>query len=400
VNVSEDFSEDIESIGINKIVPTLLETALLATGMGFAAVARVTESRWVTCQAVDNISFGLSPGDELPVETTLCHEVRQFDQEIVIDDVEGDPVYRDHHCPVRYQFRSYISLPIYRADGSFFGTICAIDPEPRSLKRDAVVSMFRLFARLIGESLDTEAVLAQNRDDLKRERNLTDVQEKFIAILAHDLRNPISALSAGFRLLERDKPNPRSSQLIGLMKGSVQRMSLLIENLLDQARSRDGGAIIIEHNPETTLEAALRQILSEFQATAPERIMDIEIDIPGTVYCDSARIAQLFSNLVSNAVTHGTSNQPIVVRAVIQDDDFVLSVANSGTPIAGEQIETLFMPYERGADRPSREGLGLGLFIASEIAKGHDGTLDASSDDRMTVFTFRMPRDARVRQTG
>ena len=128
--------------------------------------------------------------------------------------------------------------------------------------------------------------------------------------------------------------------------------------------------------------------------------MDIEIDIPGTVYCDSARIAQLFSNLVSNAVTHGTSNQPIVVRAVIQDDDFVLSVANSGTPIAGEQIETLFMPYERGVDRPSREGLGLGLFIASEIAKGHDGTLDASSDDRITVFTFRMPRDARVRKTG
>ena len=244
LNRPHDFSDDIDAIDQSKMVTTLLETALLVTGMGFAAVARVTESRWVTCKALDNISFGLAPGDELEVESTLCHEVRQFNQEIVIDDVRGDPDYVDHHCPARYQFRSYISIPIHRSDGSFFGTLCAIDPEPHHLKQDAILSMFRLFARMIGESLDADEVLTQNRDDLKRERHLADVQEKFIAILAHDLRNPISALSAGFRLLERSEPPYRPDERVGPTDGAADRESSgpgpKPRRSHDRHRTRDG----------------------------------------------------------------------------------------------------------------------------------------------------------------
>ena len=123
--------------------------------------------------------------------------------------------------------------------------------------------------------------------------------------------------------------------------------------------------------------------------------MNVNIDVIDEVYCDSPRIAQLFSNLMSNAITHGEPHLPIDVTATMQGDHFVLSVANSGRRISEEQRATLFLPFERGGERPSREGLGLGLFIASEIAKGHDGTLAVESDDRKTVFTFRMPRTGR-----
>ncbi len=109
---THDFQIDIDAIRRSAVIPTLLETIVLATGMGFAAVARVTESRWVTCSAVDNISFGLTTGDELEVESTLCHEVRQTDREIVIDDVNSDQSYVNHPCPARYGFRGYISVPI------------------------------------------------------------------------------------------------------------------------------------------------------------------------------------------------------------------------------------------------------------------------------------------------
>ena len=130
---SHDFYNDLKEIERNTLVPTLLQTVTLATGMGFAAVARVTASRWVTCQTVDKISFGLAPGDELDVESTLCHEVRLSNTEIVIDDVANDPVYCTHHTPATYGIQSYISVPIYKKDGTFFGTLCAIDPEPRKI---------------------------------------------------------------------------------------------------------------------------------------------------------------------------------------------------------------------------------------------------------------------------
>lgn len=389
--MQHDFQSDIDAIGRSATVPILLETVMLATGMGFAAVARVTETRWVTCRAVDQISFGLTPGDELEVESTLCHEVRQYDQEIVIDDVDSDSVYVNHHCPSRYGFRSYISIPIRKADGSFFGTLCAIDPEPRKLKEDRVLSMFRLFARMIGEILDAEEALAQSQDDLDRERSLTKTQEQFIAILAQDLRNPVSALIAGLRMMERHKIDVQAMSLVGLMRASVNRMALLIENLLDQARKRSGGGIIIERAPTHDLAASLHQIIGELQAVAPDQPIKAEIDLPLPICCDIPRVSQLFSNLLGNAVTHGPEGVPIKVSATVTDDVFVLSVANGGAKIPDAMLPNLFMPFERGGDRPSREGLGLGLFIASEIAAGHGGTLTVASRDDETIFTFQMP---------
>ncbi|MCF7700953.1 GAF domain-containing sensor histidine kinase [Loktanella sp. M215] len=394
MNRSHDFQDDIDAIGRCKSVPTLLETVNLATGMGFAAVARVTASRWITCRAIDHISFGLTPGDELDVESTLCHEVRQYDREIVIDDVQDDPLYVNHHCPSRYGFRSYISVPIRRADGSFFGTLCAIDPAPHKLKDDRVLAMFRLFAKLIGESLDAEEALLQSKQDVTHERTLAGVQEQFIAILAHDLRNPVSALTAGLRMIERGDLDSRAKHLVDLMRGSVNRMGLLIENLLDQARNRRGEGIVIERTLTPDLNAALSQIVAELQAVSPDQEIRCDIDLAVPVYCDAPRVSQLFSNLLANAITHGAQDTPIHVTARAAAGAFTLSVANAGTRIADEMLQGLFMPYERGGDRPSREGLGLGLFIASEIAKGHDGTLDVDSGDVQTVFTFQMPNVA------
>ena len=388
-----DFQADIDAIGRSKTIPTLLETVLLATGMGFAAVARVTEQRWVTCRAVDQISFGLTPGDELDVESTLCHEVRQFDHEIVIDDVHSDPIYRTHHCPARYGFRSYISIPIHREDGSFFGTLCAIDPQPRNLTDNRVLSMFRLFARMIGEGLDADEALAQSQNALRHERELSGVQEQFIAILAHDLRNPVNALTAGLRMIERREIDAQSAELVRLMRASVNRMGLLIENLLDQARKRSGSGIVIERVTTDDLGASLIQIISELQAVAPDQKIDAVIDLPTAVSCDVPRVSQLFSNLLGNAITHGARGKKVGVLARIVEDDFVLSVTNEGEKIPEELLPTLFIPFERGRERPSQEGLGLGLFIASEIAKGHDGELTVTSDEQKTTFTFEMPNN-------
>jgi transcriptional regulator with XRE-family HTH domain len=144
---------DIKAINQIAIVPKILEIICHTTGMGFAAVARVTEEKWITCSALDEIHFGLKPGDELKLETTICNEIRQSHKAVIIDEVAKDPIFSTHHTPAMYGFQSYISMPIIRQDNSFFGTLCAIDPKPAKLNNPGIINLFKLFADLISSHL-------------------------------------------------------------------------------------------------------------------------------------------------------------------------------------------------------------------------------------------------------
>jgi GAF domain-containing protein len=117
--------------------------------MGFAAIARVTDDKWIACSVRDEINFGLKPGDELKLETTICNEIRQSGNPVIIDDVKNDEIFAHHHTPALYGFQSYISMPIIRQDGAFFGTLCAIDPNPNKLNNPEIIGLFKLFADLI-----------------------------------------------------------------------------------------------------------------------------------------------------------------------------------------------------------------------------------------------------------
>ena len=170
-----DYEADVSAIGRVDIVPTILATVCRATGMGFAAVARVTDDRWIACSVRDEINFGLEPGDELKLETTICHEIRQSGQSVVIDDVASDALFCDHHTPALYGFRSYISVPIALADGRFFGTLCAIDPQPHSLNNPNTIDMFNMFARIIGSQLDSADQLTAAHSTIAEHRGERDL---------------------------------------------------------------------------------------------------------------------------------------------------------------------------------------------------------------------------------
>src|SRR5580698_7095351 len=110
--MADDFQADIAAVNRIEAVPTILEVVCRITGMRFAAVARVTEDRWIACSVRDEIAFGLVPGGELKVETTICDEIRNNRQAVVIDHVADNPVFSSHHTPAMYGFQSYISMPI------------------------------------------------------------------------------------------------------------------------------------------------------------------------------------------------------------------------------------------------------------------------------------------------
>jgi GAF domain-containing protein len=125
--------------------------------MHFSAVARVTADRWVACLVEDHIAFGLDVGGELAVHTTICDEIRCSNEGVFIDHVAEEPMWRVHPTPILYGFQSYISMPIVRADGSFFGTLCAIDPEPREISLAPIVPAIIALAQRIADALDAES---------------------------------------------------------------------------------------------------------------------------------------------------------------------------------------------------------------------------------------------------
>src|ERR1700733_335989 len=212
--MASDFQADIDAIGRIAAVPTILEVVCRTTGMGFAAVARVTEDRWVACSVRDEIAFGLEPGGELKVETTICNEIRQSFEPVVINHVAENAVYSRHPTPAMYGFQSYISMPIVLPDGTFFGTLCAIDPRPAKVENPETIGMFKLFAELIAFHLDAIERVASSEATLFDERKTSELREQFIAVLGHDLRNPLASIASGVRLLGKEAQSERAQGIV------------------------------------------------------------------------------------------------------------------------------------------------------------------------------------------
>ncbi|WP_233280620.1 GAF domain-containing sensor histidine kinase [Devosia rhizoryzae] len=406
----DDILDDVAAIQRIPAIPVILQVLAKATGMGFLVVARVTAERWVACSVLDRIDFGLTAGGELPVKTTLCSEVLDFGREVVIDEVATDPTYAAHHTPALYGLQSYIAVPIVLPNGEVFGTLCAIDPKPH--KPSESVEIFRLFADLISFHLDALQKLDQSRTELTQanaeldnsrfdlatsQASLLDAEtgselrEQFIAVLGHDLRNPLAAIEGGRRILSNQVSDPKSERVLRLMGESVSRMSGLIDNVMDFARGRLGGGIGIERSPDGEIEPLLSQVINEIRSAYPDREIITNFAISEPVSVDHARFAQMVSNLLGNAITHGSESTPIRISAAAAGDGFELSITNAGEPIPPAAMERLFQPFYRGQVRPSMQGLGLGLYIASQIAKAHGGALIVRSNAQETCFTFRMP---------
>jgi phosphoserine phosphatase RsbU/P len=236
-----------------------------------------------------------------------------------------------------------------------------------------------------------EAVEAQLRSDsaLTLQREEAKLREQFIAVLGHDLRNPLASISAGIRLIQRSNVDERTGSVVLMMQKTVVRMASLIDNVLDFARGRLGGGISLTLSAQP-LEPVLQQVVDELQSSHPESVINTAFAFTKPVIADPVRIGQLFSNLLGNALTYGAKGEPVNVVATTEKQ-FELAVCNRGTPISQAAMERLFLPFARGEVRPSQQGLGLGLYIASEIAKAHGGTIGVTSAPELTCFTLRMP---------
>ena len=394
-DTADEIAKDVAAVNKLQAVPTLLEVLCETTGMRFAAVARVTESTWTACAVKDDINFGLAPGGQLDLETTLCIEAKRSNAPIVIEQASTDARYCNHPTPKIYEFESYVSVPIVLTDGRYFGNLCAIDPAPARVADPKIISMFTRFATLIAMQLDSEISREKDQSQLREANAANELREQFIAILGHDLRNPLQAVYSAGVLLEKNVTDPALKGVAARIKVSVRRMSSLINDVLDFARARRGEGMGVRIAEVEDIDAGLNAVVREFQDGQPDRQILANISVTRRVRCDLGRVQQVASNLIGNALKHGAPEGLVKVTAQAENSDLVLNVWNGGAPIPPENIDKICEPFWRESLTGNREGLGLGLYICSQIVRAHGGTLSVtSSQESGTSFTARLPLDA------
>jgi signal transduction histidine kinase len=220
-----------------------------------------------------------------------------------------------------------------------------------------------------------------------RSRNL------LLGMLSHDLRSPLQTIQVTARYLRQLDSNGDVGQAAGRLITSGARMQKLLDDLIDFTRTELGVGISVSPR-DVDLGAVCAEELEQIRAAHPGRVIELQVDGNCRGSWDASRIQQLLNNLVVNAIYYGEAGGTTRVAVHGGDSDVRISVANSGKIIDREVLAQIFEPLRRGTDEAvgNDAGLGLGLYIANEIAKAHRGAITATSEQRQTVFTVNLPR--------
>jgi signal transduction histidine kinase len=255
-----------------------------------------------------------------------------------------------------------------------------------SIDREDVTNLTRF-----NESIDQ--ALAESVSYYTKE--VVQSKDLFIGILSHDLRSPLQAIALSSELMLRlGGLNERQRMLATGSLESAQRAGELIKNLLDVTRARFGESLPVNRMP-MDIGFVGHQVVDELRVLNPTRTFNLEVSGELKGQWDKARIGQVFSNLLSNAIQYGFKDTPIGVHITSPLHDVELVFHNQGRPIPADKIKTIFNPLTRADQRDETElpNLGLGLFITREIIEAHGGTINVtSSEEDGTTFTVRLPR--------
>ncbi|HQY87565.1 MAG TPA: HAMP domain-containing sensor histidine kinase [Tepidisphaeraceae bacterium] len=260
----------------------------------------------------------------------------------------------------------------------------------RPSSEDENVDDVTLFHESIDESLATAITCFTKRIDESR--------DMFLAILSHDLRSPLSTIAMSASMLPRvDVVDSKTSLFVSTISNSAVVMTRMINDLLDYTRTRLGAGLPVNCAP-TDLGMVCKDVIGEFQFLHPTVTLRFKSTGDVTGEWDTARLRQVVSNLLGNAIQHGDRTAPIEVTVKGEAANVSVAIRNQGVPIPkGEQLK-IFDPLVRGADsqtaKQNRPGsIGLGLYIARELVTVHNGTIEVeSSPETGTVFTFHLPR--------
>lgn len=389
--------KDVASVSRIAAVNMILETLQKLTGLRLSIVVRVDDDSWTACAVLDNLDFGLNPGDQLELSTTYCNTARTNAAPLIVKHASRSEDFKDHPGYRVYGVESYIAVPLYRHNGDCFGVMCALDIEPKEFSEE-LVGTFELFANLISYELEAEELRQEDEELLKLVQQSNESRARFMGILGHDLRNPLNTIitAANLQKLGILAPEKNSEMTEKILK-TAKRMQFLIEDLLDTTQTVQGNEIFIEKK-YIDLANVFRQIIEEISITHPDRNIEFYAEEKCLGLWDEGRLGQVLSNLLSNALHYGNQQTPIKVSLIEDAGKVVLQVNNQGDIISEDVRKNLFTPFWRGAKKnagsTNSSGLGLGLYIVKQIVEAHGGAIEVDSNrEDGTTFTVKFKKD-------
>ncbi|MCG5054004.1 MAG: PAS domain-containing sensor histidine kinase [Myxococcales bacterium] len=228
-------------------------------------------------------------------------------------------------------------------------------------------------------------------EEVSERKTIEKERERFIAVLGHDLRNPLSAILMSTQVL-RNRVDDREKGIVDRIKRSGFRMQRMIRDLLDFARLRQGGGLHVRPTNGDLVEV-LRDVVLELKQGHPDSRVSVSAPASLGGMWDLERLAQVLSNLVGNALQHGLPGSEVRVEAHETGGDWVeVTIFNAGEPIAREQLESFFEPFRQGTQEGTRDSLGLGLFIARALVTAHGGSVNLRPIEGGTEALVRLPR--------
>jgi signal transduction histidine kinase/FixJ family two-component response regulator len=313
----------------------------------------------------------------IPVGSFKAGRIAQAREPTLIQNVIGDPQVVDQEWAARERLVSFAGYPL--------------------IVGNRLVGVVALYARVeLSEGMTSaistvadQIAIAVDRDAGERFREL------FIGILGHDLRNPLNAVLMATYLLSQSATGREKPVLVRL-GNSAKRMERMIAQLLDFTRARSGGGIALLREP-SDLGSVCQQAVDELLTANPNRTIEVVTTGDTRGLWDTDRMAQVFSNLVANAITYGSADAPVQVHVVATDTEVECAICNMGAPIPGDLLPHLFDPFRRArhAKASATQGLGLGLFICQQIVAAHGGSTRVQSTEADgTVFTVVLPKRA------
>jgi signal transduction histidine kinase len=408
---NENIQRDIQRIAQIAIVPTMLEVICETTNMGFAAIARVTDESWVACSVRDTISFGLQPGGELKLETTICNEIRGSRQPVVVNHVAENPHFCRHHTPEMYGFQSYISVPIIRHNGEMFGTLCAIDPKPAMIDNPKTRGMFALFAQLIAFHLESVEKLEQSNNALKtlgRELSETrDENRQYRFISNHNLQEPIRKLRVFSNILSvaaEKNDKVKVSKFARKINQNAQQFSMMIKDLAEFSNLNQ-----MEQSYErVNLNKVIADVYLQVELEMKAKNATFSYDTLPTINGITLQIEQLFYHLIANALKFSRKDVTPVISIntetvanpgekhasfVNGETGFVeIRVKDNGIGIQPTLLEKIFDIFSKLDYSPAISGGGVGLAYCRKIVRNHGGVIAAESEPMEgTTFVIRLP---------
>ncbi len=235
------------------------------------------------------------------------------------------------------------------------------------------------------------AKLRLTEAELRVEANF---RERFMGVLAHDLRQPLNVMMLASDATAQAGSNASTATFHAMHRRAGQRMQRMITEILDFTRNRPESGMPMRR-VETDLAAVVRSSANELQLLHPERVIELDVhpDGPCLGLWDADRLAQLAGNLIGNAIEHSPSGSAVAIQLTSDGVTAQLRITNLGRPISPEILATLFQPFRRvsGSAR-SKGGVGLGLHIANQVVLAHSGSISVDSDDTATTFTVMLPR--------